>query len=150
MLHKLFFLYLLIFIILGCSHCNQKEKSPLDFQTRIKHQQYYSKGKVLYTQLCANCHQLDGSGLGKLYPPLLHSDYMKADVPRTINLIKKGLYEEIKVNGVVYFQEMPANPDLTNLEIAELSAYIYKKFTDTVVFVAPDEVEQFLTIKQLN
>jgi cytochrome c551 len=123
---------------------SKKEASPHDFQTRIKHQQYVAKGKVLYVQLCANCHQIDGTGLGKLYPPLLNSDYMKNDVDRTIRIIKNGMKGEIVVNDVVYNQEMPHNPKLTNLEIAELTAYIFKKFADSVVLVSTEEVEALL------
>jgi cytochrome c551 len=137
-----FILFFMVFVC--CSTQDNTGEHRLDFKSRIKHQQYVAKGKRHYDQLCANCHQADGSGLGKLYPPLKDSDFMLADVHRTVNIIKNGINGEIVVNGIVYDQEMPPNPKLTHLEISEIAAYVYKRFADTVVLIPPDEVEALL------
>lgn len=94
----------------------------------IKFTQYYNKGEQLYTKHCSNCHQSDGSGLGLLYPPIKESDYM-ANQRDVICLMKNGKKGSIIVNGKVYNQEMPANPALTNLEVAEIATFIYNSWS---------------------
>lgn len=101
-------------------------------------------GKQLYNTHCSNCHQENGQGLGKLYPPLAKSDYMVSDVGRTVCLIKNGIKGEIEVNGVKFNQEMPALNELTNLEIAEITTYIYNTWGNQKGIVAIDKVENSL------
>lgn len=72
-----------------------------------------------------NCHQSDGSGLGRVYPPLNNSDYMKNNFEDVICLIRYGKRGELIVNGVQFNQPMPAIPGLSDLEIAEITTYIY-------------------------
>lgn len=101
----------------------------VDNQKQLRLSQYMVEGKRLYLQHCANCHQTEGQGLARLYPPLAHSDFL-ADTSRVICSIKNGLSGEIVVNGVFFNMEMPSNPKLTDLEIAELSTFIYNQWHD--------------------
>ena len=94
----------------------------------VKFQQYYTEGEMLYQQHCANCHQVDGTGLGKLFPPLAKSDYMDNNREAVICLIRYGIKGEVLVNGVSYNQEMKGIPTLTDLEIAEIASYIYNSW----------------------
>jgi len=97
-------------------------------QRDVKFQQYYAEGEVLYQQHCANCHQADGSGLGKLYPPLAKSDFIDKDPEAVLCLIKYGVEGEMIVNGVTYNKPMPGIPALTELEIAEIATYIFNSW----------------------
>lgn len=90
-----------------------------------KFQQYYVQGEKLYQQHCSNCHQKNGMGLGRVYPPLAQSDYMQNNFDRVICLMRHGMQGEMVVNGVTYNQAMPGIPTLTELELAELATYIY-------------------------
>ena len=90
-----------------------------------KFKQYYVHGEQLYKKYCMNCHQSDGSGLGRVYPPLNTSDHMKNNFEDVICLIRYGKRGELIVNGAQYNQAMPAIPALTDLEIAEIATYIY-------------------------
>lgn len=109
---------LILFFAAGCSG-NQKDRAE-----QIKFRQYYIKGEQLYLKFCSNCHQEDGTGLGLLYPPLNISDYM-SDMEETICIIRYGKQGEITVNGKSYNMAMPAIPQLTDLEVAEIATYIY-------------------------
>jgi cytochrome c551 len=106
--------------------------------------QYAIEGKILYENYCANCHQKDGVGLGKLIPPLFESDYMLEDVGRTARIIKYGQSGEIVVNGQIYNQAMPANPKLTNLEIAQIMTYIYNIWGSKQGVIDANMVEGYL------
>jgi cytochrome c551 len=109
----------------ACTSKNQEGNTSLASIKDVKVLQYAIEGKNLYETYCANCHQKDGTGLGKLIPPLNPSDYMKEDIKRTARIIRFGQSGEIVVNGEVYNQPMPGNPQLTNLEIARIMTYIY-------------------------
>ncbi|WKN41594.1 c-type cytochrome [Tunicatimonas pelagia] len=95
---------------------------------KLHYEQYMIQGQQLYATHCSNCHQPDGTGLGQLIPPLFQSDYMLSDQSRTFCVIKYGLNQEIVVNGEVYNQPMPANEQLTNIEIAQIATYIYNSW----------------------
>lgn len=106
-------LFILSWVYAGC-----QQESP-------KFRQYYVQGETLYRLHCANCHQQDGSGLGRVYPPLHTSDYMDNHFEQVVCLIRYGISGEIMVNGKSYNQAMPAIPHLSDIEIAQITTYIY-------------------------
>ena len=126
-LHLFLFLGLLVASFLsGCQSRYENEATQnLSRTERVRYQQYMVQGQQLYRTHCSNCHQEEGTGLGQLIPPLAQSDYLLADVDRTLCLIKHGLRGEIIVNGQSYQQPMPANETLRDIEIAQIATYIY-------------------------
>ncbi|UII21747.1 c-type cytochrome [Fulvivirga ligni] len=94
----------------------------------LKLNQYIYAGKDLYIQHCSNCHQPEGQGLASLYPPLSGSDFLDGKMRELPCIIKNGLEGEITVNGKSFNQVMPANTRLTDLEIAEITTYIYNSW----------------------
>ncbi|KEO74423.1 c-type cytochrome [Anditalea andensis] len=138
-----FLTFCILLCFIGCD--SEQGKSPsLSHIKDTKTKQYAVEGKNLYEKNCANCHQTDGSGLGRVIPPLAHSDYMKDDISRTVKIIKHGLRGEITVNGVVYNQNMPSNPHLTNMEIAQITTYIYNIWGDHTGVIDANQVADFL------
>ena len=93
---------------------------------------------------CSNCHQKDGTGLARLYPPIKGSDYFQEDPGRTVRIIRYGQVGEILVNGIPFNQPMPANPDLSNLEIAELTTFLYGMWSESDSLFTPDQVIKHL------
>lgn len=116
--------YFLLFVIFTACASPSGEQQGMDRKTKLKFDQYMVNGTRLYEANCANCHQSQGEGLARLYPPLAGSDYLLENIPRAACIIKNGQAGEILVNGVVFNQMMPAMPGLTNLEIAEVITYI--------------------------
>jgi len=109
-----------------------------------KFAKYMIQGKTLYTSYCSNCHQADGTGLGKVYPPLAKADYMLSDLSATICIIKNGMQGEITVNGVIYDQKMPANNSLTDLEVAEIATYINNSWGNAKGLIPVKDVQNSL------
>jgi mono/diheme cytochrome c family protein len=132
---------LFLFIVISCGQENEKKGS---LASRIKFKQYYVQGKRLYIKYCSNCHQKDGTGLARLYPPIYQSDYFKSDPQGTICLIRNGLDRQSMVKGTSYNQPMPANPDLTHLEIAELVTYLHSTWGNRDKIIQPAEVSKRL------
>ena len=130
--------FIITFSIITLTSCQSEEK--------IKLEQYYIGGKEVYELNCANCHQKDGKGLQSLYPPVAGSDYLK-NKDKVIYLIKNGLVGEILVNGKKFNQPMPANNQLTNLDIAEVVTYIYNEWNGETKITEVKEVEKVLKRK---
>ncbi len=122
-----FQVYLLLVVAfaftLSCSS-EQSENAKVQERLSMTELQQFTSGKKIYKQRCQNCHMEDGEGLGKLIPPLKNSNYLLENLPEAVRSIKYGLKGPIIVNGKSYNQPMPANPNLTNIEILELMIYI--------------------------
>ena len=132
-------LLLLSVLFIGCSK-NQEQR-----QEDMKMQQYMVMGKKLYIQHCSACHQPQGEGLAKLYPPLNKSDYMKENLEEVICMIRYGKTAPIVVNGIKYTQPMPGIHSLTNLEIAEIATYIYNSWEHDRGMINVKEVDRILS-----
>lgn len=117
-------LYILISACFFLANCHGKTEQERSGQS-TKFQQYYVRGEKLYSQHCSNCHQKNGTGLGRLYPPLATSDFMNNHFNDVVCLIRHGKKGELIVNGKSFNQTMPGIPALTNLEITEIVNYIY-------------------------
>ena len=111
----------LMLLILGMTYSQCTNDDP-------KYKLYFVEGQRLYLTHCSNCHQQDGKGLRKLYPPLAASDFMEKNVERVACAMKYGMRGEIEVNGTMYRQTMPGVAALTELEVAEISTYIYNSW----------------------
>jgi mono/diheme cytochrome c family protein len=108
---------LVVSVLHGCSSADEK-----------KFNQYYLQGKALYEKHCSNCHQPDGTGLRRVYPPLAHSDYLQNHLREALCLMRHGVDSPLTVNGITFTQPMPGIPTLTDLEIAEIATYIYNSW----------------------
>jgi len=87
-----------------------------------------ASGYQLYEKNCSNCHQEDGAGLARLYPPLLNADYIKNNPLAIDSIIKYGQKGPIMVNGVSYNMAMPTSKKLSDFEIKQIASYVLIKF----------------------
>lgn len=112
---------ILSLMVLGIS-CESREE--------ITRQQYVVEGMNLYQTNCANCHQVDGTGLKDLYPPLAKTDlWQRVNMNELACLIKNGQKDSIRVNGKLFNAYMPGNAKLQALDIAELITYMREKWS---------------------
>ncbi len=132
MKQKLLFSVLIVSTFALLTYCQSRYENNatqnLSQAERVRYDQYMVQGQVLYRAHCVNCHQEEGTGLRCLIPPLAQSDYLLADVDRTLCLIKNGLQGPIVVNDTSYNQMMPANKALRDIEIAQIATYIYNEW----------------------
>lgn len=85
-------------------------------------------GRQVYETVCSACHQPSGEGLKGAFPPLKNSDYLQADVTRSVRLILEGLHGEITVNGETYNAVMPPMAYLSDEEVASVMTYILSEW----------------------
>jgi mono/diheme cytochrome c family protein len=86
------------------------------------------RGKKVYDTYCLTCHQIDGKGVPRMNPPLIKTPYVLGDKKRLINVILKGLNEEVEINGEVYDNPMPPQPQLNDQQIADVLTYVRNSF----------------------
>lgn len=138
---------ILLALAAACSPKGSDEENELVHIEDPEVMKYAVDGKTIYENHCGNCHQNDGLGLGKLIPPLRDSDYFKASIHRSVWIMKYGQEGEITVNGQIYNQTMPASPNLTPLEIAQISTYLYNIWGMNEGKITSKEVEKYLQKK---
>ncbi|UXP30880.1 cytochrome c [Reichenbachiella agarivorans] len=131
-------LLLTLFALFSCKATNQDE---------IKLKQYSIEGKSLYATHCANCHQIDGSGLGQLIPPI-DSTFLASNMDHVICGIKHGMIGSLTIQDKVFDGQMPANERLTPLEIAEIVTYIDNTWGKKSGIIHISQVETSLSLCQ--
>lgn len=99
-----------------------------------------SAGSTVYKQNCAACHQPDGKGLPKAFPPLAASDFLLTNRKRAIQTVIHGLEGKIIVNGEEYNGVMPAL-GLDDEDTANVVTYIMNSWGNKAEQITPAEVK---------
>ncbi|MHA7943550.1 copper-containing nitrite reductase [Formosa sp. 3Alg 14/1] len=99
------------------------------------------RGKQAYMQTCFACHQAEGQGIPGAFPPLANSDYLNADVERSIGVVLHGLTGEITVNGETYNSVM-TRQSLSPSEIANVLTYVYNSWGNSKQVVTTEMVNK--------
>lgn len=100
------------------------------------------RGKTIYLQRCMVCHQVDGSGVPRLNPPLDGASTVKGnDKLKLVRIIIKGMTERVEIDGEYYDNNMSANPDLTDTQIADVLNYIRNSWSNKASLVTAAEVK---------
>jgi mono/diheme cytochrome c family protein len=100
----------------------------------------FEHGKQIYTNICAACHQLSGTGQEGLAPPLVDSEWLLGTPQRTARIVLNGVTGPIKVGGVDYQLEMPGLAAMSDQDIADVLTYARREWEHTGDPVSPDTV----------
>ena len=97
-------------------------------------------GNEIYIQYCQSCHMENGEGLEGVYPPVAKTSYLK-NTKKIIDVILYGQFGEVTVNGKKYNTDMPAQPYLTDEQIADVLTYIRSNWENKYPAVTPAQVK---------
>ncbi|WP_158996027.1 cytochrome c [Mucilaginibacter sp. L196] len=118
---------ILLFLVIACNsleaqvrHSSKSAKSHLALSI--------ANGKLVYTQNCASCHQVDGHGVQNMNPPLIQTSYVLGDKTKLIKIILNGFNEDVEINGNTYSNTMASHDFLKDKEIADVLTYIRHSF----------------------
>lgn len=109
-------------------------------QNKLQHSEKKEEGIDIYQKYCLSCHQVDGSGVPGMYPPLQKSDWVNGDKKIIISIVLKGMKGDIIVNGETYTQVMPSQANLTDEQIARVLTFIRHNFENKADSIYPYEV----------
>jgi mono/diheme cytochrome c family protein len=98
------------------------------------------KGKVVFEQNCLVCHQVDGSGVPHLNPPLIKTSFVLGDKKKLIGIVLKGL-SDVEIDGESYSNPMPSMDFLSDEDIANVLTYVRNSFTNKGSAVTAAEVK---------
>jgi mono/diheme cytochrome c family protein len=121
---------------------NQTDNNTKSAQITEKTTQSISPQKVLsgnelYTKYCLSCHQANGSGVPGMIPPLGPGSWVGKSPDELIILFLKGLKGEIEVNGEIYKNVMPVQPQITDQELANVLTYVRSSFGNKYSPITP-------------
>ena len=98
------------------------------------------RGQLLYKAYCLACHQVDGSGVGTLNPPLV-KEWAGGDKKRIVQMILKSSIGKVTVDGDKFSNTMPAQPFLTDQQLADVLTYVRNGFGFKASAVTAAEVK---------
>jgi mono/diheme cytochrome c family protein len=97
-------------------------------------------GEKIYKGACVSCHEADGSGAPRIYPPLPGNALLQsADPSSTLRIILDGA-QTVTTPRAPNPGSMPAYPKLTDQEIADVATYIRNAWGNAAPAVTPVEV----------
>jgi mono/diheme cytochrome c family protein len=100
-------------------------------------------GKAVYTRACISCHEADGSGAPRIYPPLPgNANLQSADPSSTLRVILDGA-QTITTPRAPNPGSMPAYArQLSDQEIADVTNYIRNSWGNAAPAVTPAQVKK--------
>ena len=101
----------------------------------------FDMGKMLYTGVCAACHQPHGLGLDGLAPPLLDSEWVLGAPERVIRIVMHGVRGPIKVKGTLFSLDMPPMGVFGDNELSAILTYIRREWEHGADPITPEQVK---------
>lgn len=100
------------------------------------------RGKKVYDNICLACHQANGSGVPGMNPPLKRTKWVLGDKKTLINVVLKGLDQEIVVNDETFANTMPSFAVLSDKEIADVLTYVRNNFGNKASRIMETDVKK--------
>lgn len=99
------------------------------------------RGKKVYEQYCLTCHQVDGSGVPRMNPPLIKTSYVLGEKPALIQIVLKGMEASVPIDDEYYSNNMPPHDFLKDQEIADVLTFVRSNFGNKASAVTVAEVK---------
>lgn len=101
------------------------------------------RGKVVFEQICALCHGVDGNGKPGQAPPFVGSEWVLTDnLGHLIRIPLNGVSGPIKVKGETWALAMPAmGASLSDDDLAAVLTYMRGSWGNKAPEVTPDQVK---------
>lgn len=108
-------LFLIIFFVL--SACNMSTSS-------------FKEGAFMFDTHCASCHGHEAEGLGRWYPPLKDTAYIREHRKEIPSWIRYGINRDkgSRFKGRFHQTDMPDNHSLQPADISNILNYLNEKF----------------------
>ena len=148
-IRNLAFIFFALIFLIACGNNSKKPQKSVIVQPDTKKEEVNimadHPGKKVYDSICLACHMRDGTGVPGMHPPLTKSDYVNGDPEKLITIVLKGLSGEVNINGDIYNNIMPPQPNLTDQQIADVLTFIRGSFGN---HSGPVTVEQVKKVRE--
>ena len=109
---------------------------------KLTKEEQINAGRVLFLGTCSTCHQMEGQGIPKVFPPLAKSDFLMADRKRSIDILLNGLSGKVVVNGQEFASVMPPMSHMADDELANILTYVRNSWGNSGDAISAAEVTQ--------
>ncbi len=100
------------------------------------------RGKAIYDNICALCHNTDGMGKPNQAPPFVGSEWVLGNLNHMIRIPLAGLTGPIQVKGQEWNLSMPAmGAALSDDDLAAVLTYIRQSWGNKASPITPDQVK---------
>lgn len=100
------------------------------------------RGKAVYENVCALCHNPDGKGKPNQAPPLIGSEWVLGSPGRMIRIPLNGLAGPIEVNGQQWNLAMPAmGATLSDEDLAATLTYMRQSWGNKASAITAEQVK---------
>ena len=100
-----------------------------------------TRGQVVYAKYCLTCHQVDGSGVPNMNPPLIQTKWTLGSKTVLIEQVLKGSKGKVEIDGDTFHNTMPPLATLTDQQIADVLTYVRNNFGNKASLVTVAEVK---------
>ncbi len=99
-----------------------------------------SAGAKIYTNTCASCHMVDGSGVPNLQPALDGDALVAGDPDILIRVVLEGPAKVLPADRPVFSNTMPPFYQLSDQDIADVLSYIRQQYGAKASAIKPSQV----------
>jgi mono/diheme cytochrome c family protein len=101
-----------------------------------------TRGKAVFDQICALCHNTDGMGKPNQAPPFVGSEWVMGDPNRMIRIPLWGLTGPVTVKGQEWNLSMPnMGAALSDDDLAAVLTYIRQSWGNKASIITPEQVK---------
>jgi mono/diheme cytochrome c family protein len=100
-----------------------------------------ARGQIVYAKFCLTCHQVDGSGVPNLNPPLIKTKWTLGPKTIMIQQVLKGSSGKVEIDGDTFSNTMPPLKTLTDQQIADVLTYVRNNFGNKASMATAAEVK---------
>jgi mono/diheme cytochrome c family protein len=105
-------------------------------------EEWRTRGKAVYENVCALCHNTDGSGKPGQAPPFVGSEFVLGSPERMIRIPLSGLTGSVTVKGQAWNLSMPAmGAALSDEDLAATLSYIRNSWGNKASVITPEQVK---------
>ena len=103
---------------------------------------FKTRGGLGYVQFCSTCHQLDGRGMQKLFPPLADNSSVQSKDPTSVIHVVLSGWMSPETQSAKRAFGMPSYSSLTDKELAEIVTFVRTKWGNQGSPVTADDIKK--------
>lgn len=104
-----------------------------------------ARGQKLYVVQCLTCHQVDGTGVMNMNPPLVKTTYVLGDKTALIRIVMEGMKTPLTIDDNEYHNVMPPHTTMSDQDIADVLNYVRHSFGNNAAAITATDVKAVRT-----
>ncbi|TDX00941.1 c-type cytochrome [Dinghuibacter silviterrae] len=100
-----------------------------------------ARGKKIYQVQCLTCHQVDGTGVMNMNPPLVKTTYVLGDKSALVKIVLEGMKTPLTIDDYEYHNVMPPHTTMNDQEIADVLTFVRHSFGNKAAAVTAADVK---------